>query len=119
MLFAGFLVFGLVFALWLLPARLNNRRVPDSLNTSMNESMDTSRGPGGNLDQTYSYCFFFVHLDLAILLVIIALINVTIFQFENILSLYLTGTLNMSSNYIGYIFSVRAFAYAIMSLITP
>jgi Na+/melibiose symporter-like transporter len=49
----------------------------------------------------------------------LTLVNVTIFQFENTLSVYLTNVLNVNPDFLGYVFSVRAFSYTVMSLITP
>lgn len=61
-----------------------------------------------------------VNIDLLVLLLVLTFTNLTIFQFENILAIYVEGPiLKKSADNVGYIFALRAGTYAAMSLVTP
>mmetsp|Transcript_25161 Transcript_25161/g.18948 ORF Transcript_25161/g.18948 Transcript_25161/m.18948 type:complete len:176 (+) Transcript_25161:109-636(+) len=116
--FGCILVGGMCFSYKILPERLNLKKQQSQEIIDDNESVGPEATTATNRNQ-YTYKFFFVHWDICLLLSILSAVNVTIFQFENILSNYLTGELGISEDDIGYVFAVRAFAYAAMSLITP
>ncbi len=116
------LLFGGIYAIIVLPSSLNQAKKEPvtNLQDSTYGSMEITGGSRVEMKPIkYSYTFFVANFDLLTLLFILCLMNMTIFSFENILSVYLTDTLLMNVDYIGYIFGVRAGAYAIMSLITP
>ena len=50
---------------------------------------------------------------------LVVLEGATVFHYENVLSVYLTETLGMSTDYIGFIFAVKSFTYGVMCVLTP
>jgi hypothetical protein len=68
---------------------------------------------------TYTPLYFFSQLDLCLLLSVNIIVGLTVFHYENVLSVYLTDTIGMKEDYLGYIFAIKSLVYAPMGYITP
>lgn len=59
------------------------------------------------------------NLDIALMLIMLILTTITSYHFYNVLSVYLTDTIGMSDDYLGYVYLIGTVFYAITNILVP